>query len=157
MRLVSRRCQHFLDAFEGGKRCRGSGMVTVVIISFLWSLRLRTQKRAGPGLLLHSLGVPKSSPVQPDVSLSLALGFLPGVLRPVLRHDGFWGPGPGVWVGLLSGNEKALHICHLRGHRAEPVAVFLDHLRSDFSSGMRGIKSLPSIELFTKLRRNLGG
>lgn len=80
-RLVSRPCQHFLDAFEGGKRCCGSRVVTVVIISSLWSLKLRAQKRTGPGLLLPSPGVPKFSPVQPDVFLSLALGFLPAVLR----------------------------------------------------------------------------
>lgn len=109
-RLVSRPCQHFLDAFEGGKRCRGSGTVTVVIISSLWSLKLRAQKQAGPALLLPAPGVPKSRPVQPHLFLTVALGFLPAVLRPVLRHDGFWGPGPGLRVGLLSENEKVLHI-----------------------------------------------
>ena len=70
-------------------------MVAVVIISSLWSLRLRAQNQVGPGRLLPSPGVPKSSPVQPDGFLSLALGFLSAVLRPVLRHGDFWGPGPG--------------------------------------------------------------
>lgn len=45
---------------------------------------MKSAEAAGPGLLLPSPGVPKSSPVQPDVFLSLALGFFPAIWRPVL-------------------------------------------------------------------------
>lgn len=67
-RLVSRPCQHFLDAFEGGGAAAAASMVIVVIISSLWSLKLRARKRAGPGLLLP--GTPRPPPqVYPNPDL----------------------------------------------------------------------------------------
>lgn len=87
----------FWTPWRVGSAAAAASVVIVVIISSLWSLKLRAQKWVGPGLLLPSPGVPKSRQVQPDVFPSVALGFLPAVLRP-----GFWEAGSGLWVGLLS-------------------------------------------------------
>lgn len=140
VRLVSHPCQHFLGAFEGGKCCGGSGDGYCYYFLPL-ELQIKSTETGGswpPPAFSRCTQIQTCAACCIPECGSLARGSSPAILRPVLRHTGFWEPGPrGVCGAAVSGTALlclrnplvlweslcSLHICHLRVGRAEPATV----------------------------------
>lgn len=140
VRLVSHPCQHFLGAFEGGKCCGGSGDGYCYYFLPL-ELQIKSTETGGswppPALPRCTQSPDLCSLLYSRVRL-FGSWLPPAVLRPVLRHIGFWEPGPRC-VGRVAVSGTALLrlrsplvlweslcfllICHLRVGRAELATV----------------------------------
>lgn len=129
----------FWTPLRVGNAAAAAGMV-IVIISSLWSLKLRAQKWVGPGLFLPSPGVPKSRPVQPDI---FPVRFPPCSLEACSEMHCLLGTRTGCVGGAAVSGTAGLCLRSLFAHLSPEGSqsrasdcVFPGHLRSGFSSGI---------------------
>lgn len=155
----------FWAPLRAGNAAAAAGMV--IVISSLWSFKLRAQKRVGPGRLLPSPGAPKSRPVQPAVFPSVALWLVAPPCSLEACSETHWllgtrtkvcGWGCCLWYSsvVFEKSSSALGVfvffAHLSPKGWQSRAgdcVYSGHLRAVFSSGLRDWSHL-GIELFTE-------